>query len=144
MALNRLGSSLGILLFRSCQLRIPDGESEWGAGQAASKQCSSLSKTSSGGKGPRFFLIILQTSDTNRHYGHSGRSFSIRGFLYQQKSTSKFDSLIMFVRACASMCVRVYIYARVCPGGVSIRFTLLVPLLTTGAGGATGTPMLLR
>lgn len=115
---------------------------QWGRGQAASKQCSSLSKTSSGGKGPRFFLIILQTSDTNRHYGHGGRYLSIGRFLYQQNSTFKFDSVIMFVCVHVRVCMRVC--ARVCPGGVSIHFTLLVPLLTTGAGVATGAPMLLK
>lgn len=37
--------------------------------QAASKQRGSLSKTSPGGEGPRLFLRILQTGDTDRPSG---------------------------------------------------------------------------
>ena len=99
MAFNRLGSSLGILQFRSCQLRIPDGGRRGRAGFF--RACSSLGKICFGAKKPRFFLIILQLSATKTDIiEHYSRFFSIRGFLYQQNSTSKSDSLIMHVCAC--------------------------------------------
>lgn len=54
------------------------------------------------GKETRFFLIILQPSATKTDIiEHYSRFFSIRGFLYQQNSTSKSDSPMMRVCACA-------------------------------------------
>ena len=67
VAFNRLGSSLGILLFRSCQLRIPDGGRS-GERQVSSKHSTYWARPALGQRNQVFPHNSPAKCHKNRHY----------------------------------------------------------------------------